>query len=267
MRALALLRCYLLLPLRLSAVLIVTLLGLCVQLIFFTWVKPRTARRIVALWSRTMLACLGVRLLRTDARIHARTDDRKITRTQVVEKNTALFVSNHVSWLDILVLQASAPVVFVAKSEIKSWPVLGWMVALAGTCFIHRERRTALRGVHTALTAHLLAGQSVCIFPEGTTSDGTQVLPFHGGLLQAAIDAQVAVQPMRLDYSDRAAAYVGDITLLGSVGNILLTPHLQVHVQALPAIAAPHEHRQAIAAKAHQTIEVAGHPTTAGLLA
>jgi 1-acyl-sn-glycerol-3-phosphate acyltransferase len=255
MRALALLRCYLLMPLRLTAVLLVTLMGLCVQLIFFAWVKPRTARHIVTLWSRTMLVCLGVRLLRTDA------------RTQTAEKNTALFVSNHVSWLDILVLQASAPVVFVAKSEIKTWPVLGWMVALAGTCFIHRERRTALRGVHTALTAHLLAGQSVCIFPEGTTSDGTQVLPFHGGLLQAAIDAQVAVQPMRLDYSDRAAAYVGDITLLGSVGNILLTPNLQVRVQALPAICAPHQqHRQAIASHAQLAIVDAAHTVASGLL-
>jgi 1-acyl-sn-glycerol-3-phosphate acyltransferase len=254
MRALALLRCYLLMPLQLTAVLIVTLLGLCVQLGFFTWIKPRTARRIVTLWSRTMLVCLGVRLLRTDA------------RTQAAEKNTALFVSNHVSWLDILVLQASAPVVFVAKSEIKSWPVLGWMVALAGTCFIHRERRTALRGVHTALTAHLLAGQSVCIFPEGTTSDGTQVLPFHGGLLQAAIDAQVAVQPIRLDYSDQAAAYIGDITLLGSVGNILLTPNLQVHVQALPAIAASDEHRQAIASQAQQAIVAAARPIVTRLL-
>jgi 1-acyl-sn-glycerol-3-phosphate acyltransferase len=262
MRALALLRCYLLLPLRLTAVLMVTLLGLCVQLIFFTWVKPRTARRIVTLWSRIMLLCLGVRLLR----INAPTNERKITQTQAAEKNTTLFVSNHVSWLDILVLQASVPVVFVAKSEIKSWPVLGWMVALAGTCFIHRERRTALRGVHTALTAHLLAGQSVCIFPEGTTSDGRQVLPFHGGLLQAAIDAKVAVQPMRLDYSNQAAAYIGDITLLSSVGNILLTPNLQVHVQALPAIAASDEHRQAVASQAQQAIVAAARPIVARLL-
>ncbi len=255
MKSLAQLRCYLLMPLRLTAVLLVTLLGLFVQLAFFTWVKPTASRRIVTLWSHTMLMCLGVGLIQTK------------TLKQTNQKSTALFVSNHVSWLDILVLQASAPVVFVAKSEIKSWPVLGWMVALAGTCFIHRERRTALRGVHIALTAHLLAGQSVCIFPEGTTSDGTRVLPFHGGLLQAAIDAQVAVQPMRIDYSDQAAAYVGDITLLGSVRNILLTPNLRVQVYKLSAIAAPHEHRQAIAVKAHQAIVAAAHPIPAGFLA
>jgi 1-acyl-sn-glycerol-3-phosphate acyltransferase len=107
----------------------------------------------------------------------------------------------------------------------------------------------------------------VCIFPEGTTSDGTQVLPFHGGLLQAAIDAQVAVQPMRLDYSDQAAAYIGDITLLGSFCNILLTQNLQVRVQALPAICAPHQqHRQAIASHAQLAIVDAAHTAASGLL-
>ncbi len=248
MKTISQLWCYGLMPLRLAAVLCVTVLGLCVQLVFFNWINPRPARRIVSLWSQAMLLCLGVRLLRGQA------------PKQANSLNTALFVSNHVSWLDILVLQASAPVVFVAKSEIKSWPVLGWMVALAGTCFIHRDRRTALRGVHSALTAHLLAGQSVCIFPEGTTSDGRQVLPFHGGLLQAAIDAQVVVQPMRLNYSHTAAAYVGDITLLGSVALILSTPNLCVSVQALPAIATAQVHRQTIAASAQYAIANAVNP-------
>jgi 1-acyl-sn-glycerol-3-phosphate acyltransferase len=233
-----------LLPVRVVLVLMCTLLGLTVQLALFWWVSPQAARRVVALWSHTMLVCLGVSL---------RIQNADSSYTQ----QTVLVVSNHVSWLDILALQAATPVVFVAKSEIKSWPVLGWMVSLAGTCFIDRSRRTALRTVHSTLTAHLQKGQNVCIFPEGTTTDGTQVLPFHAGLMQAAIEAKVSVQPIRLQYSHIAAAYIGDLTLLTSLGNILLTPHLSVTVQTLPTLDFQGATRQTLALQAHAAIEAA----------
>ncbi len=226
------------LPLRVSCVLALTLIGLLAQLSFFWWVKPTVARGIVTLWSRTMLLCIGVRL----------------DPIGQLDARPALFVSNHISWLDILSLQAVSTVVFVAKSDIKSWPVLGWMVALAGTCFIERERRTALRGIHSALSNHLAAGQSICIFPEGTTSNGESVLPFHAGLLQAAIDAGVPLQPVRLDYSHRCAAYIDDMTLIGSLKSILLTPRLRVSVQLLPTINTVDIGRQNLAIAAHQAI-------------
>jgi 1-acyl-sn-glycerol-3-phosphate acyltransferase len=229
-----------LLPIRLALVLLCTLLGLTAQVALFGWIKPHIARAIVAMWSQAMLWCLGVRL-RTKA-------------ANPQPDSVALFVSNHVSWLDILALQATVPVVFVAKSDIKSWPVLGWMVALAGTCFIDRSRRTALRSVHATLTQHLQAGQSVCIFPEGTTSDGRQVLPFHAGLLQAAIEAQVPVQPMRLDYSHAAAAYIDDKTLLGSLASILLTPHITVTVKPLPSLDSQRSTRQELGMQAQAAI-------------
>lgn len=208
------------LPFRLALVLAWTVCGLVVQVTIFPWVAPRKRRFVVIFWSHVMLRCLGVGLdVRGDA-----------------SKETALVVSNHVSWLDILVLQAAMPVVFVAKSEIRSWPVLGWMVALAGTCFIDRSRRSALRSVHKDLTAHLTVGQSVCIFPEGTTSDGAGVLPFHVGLFESAITARVAVQPVYLHYSSVAAAYIGDMSLAGSVLRVLLAPRLQVRVLFLPPL-------------------------------
>jgi 1-acyl-sn-glycerol-3-phosphate acyltransferase len=136
------------------------------------------------------------------------------------------------------------------------------MVSLAGTCFIHRDRRTALRGVHSTLAAHLATGQSVCIFPEGTTSDGAHVLPFHAGLLQAAIEASVPLQPMRLDYSSQAAAYVGDITLLGSVARIVCAPNLFVTVRCLPCIAQEGCMRQELALLAHERITSAKNSPT-----
>jgi 1-acyl-sn-glycerol-3-phosphate acyltransferase len=132
-----------LLPLRVVAVLLLTLLGLSVQLALFWCVSRSLARAIVKFWSLGMLYCLGVKTIVSS--------DPGVVNTgvDVPQNQAALYVCNHVSWLDILAVQATAPVVFVAKSEIRSWPVLGWMVSLAGTCFIHRERRTALRGVHS----------------------------------------------------------------------------------------------------------------------
>ncbi len=233
-----------LLPVRVALVLLCTAIGLIAQLSLFWWVSQTTARRVVSLWSRTMLACMGVQL-------------RIQYSPEAATKQAALVVSNHISWMDILALQAAMPVVFVAKSEIKSWPVLGWMVSLAGTCFIDRSRRTALRTVHSTLTEHLKTGQSVCIFPEGTTSNGEQVLPFHAGLLQAAIEAGVPVQPIRLQYSHLAAAYVDDLTLLTSLGSVLLTPHLSVSVQALPRLSIEGATRQTLGIQAHAAIQSA----------
>jgi 1-acyl-sn-glycerol-3-phosphate acyltransferase len=225
-------------PLRLCAALLLVLLGISTQLSLFWWIRPTSIGRIVMCWSRTMLLCLGVRSVRIDHPKHL----------------PALFVSNHVSWLDILAIQALVPVVFVAKSDIKSWPVIGWMVTLAGTCFIYRERRTALRGVHTTLAAHLRTGQNVCVFPEGTTSDGSHVLPFHAGLLQAAIAANVPIQPVRLDYSHEAAAYIGNLSLMGSLARILCTPALTVTSCVLPVISVQTQSRQQLAMLAHNCI-------------
>jgi 1-acyl-sn-glycerol-3-phosphate acyltransferase len=208
-----------------------------------------------------MLLAFGVKLQVFQAKTPLKNTAVASAASTVSTASTALYVSNHVSWLDILAVQAAAPVVFVSKSEVKSWPVLGWLVAMAGTCFIDRSRRSALRSVHQALTQHLQAGQSVCIFPEGTTTDGSQVLPFHGGLLQAAIDAGVAVQPVRLDYSHTAAAYVDEVSLLGSVRAVLLAPRLHVRVHLLTAlptadalIAQPPITRQYLAQTAQQLV-------------
>lgn len=231
-----------LLPVRVVLVLLCTVLGLVAQLALFWWISPQAARTIVTRWSRVMLFCLGV----------------KVYRFGNPTIKNALFVSNHISWLDILTLQAESNVVFVAKSEIKSWPILGWMVSLAGTCFIERDRRTALRNVHSTLSSQLSNGKSVCIFPEGTTTDGDSVLQFHGGLMQAAIDAKVAIQPIRLDYSHKAAAYIGDTTLIGSLKNILLaSPSIDVRIQFLPCITTDNTKRQDLALLSHRVIHSA----------
>ena len=148
-----------------------------------------------------------------------------------------MLVANHISWLDILVMHAAGFCRFVAKSDIKGWPVIGNMATHAGTLYIARDsRRDALRVVHHMRDA-LLRGEVVAVFPEGTTSDGLTLLPFHANLIQAAISAESPVLPVALEFIDRrsgqmstAPMYIGDQTLIESVWRTLTTPGLRAVV-------------------------------------
>lgn len=139
-----------------------------------------------------------------------------------------LVVINHLSWLDILVINAALPVRFVSKSDVKRWPVLGPLIVGSGTLLIERSsRRDAMRVVHQ-MSAHLAEGHRVAIFPEGTTHDGTVLLPFHANLIQAAISAQAPVTPVGLsfwrpggEHKSDAPLYIGEMTLLASIWRTL----------------------------------------------
>ena len=138
-----------------------------------------------------------------------------------------LLVANHISWLDILVMHAARHCRFVAKSDIRRWPLIGTLASGAGTLYIEREsRRDAMRVVHR-MAESLRAGDVIGIFPEGTTTDGTFLLPFHANLLQAAISTGTPVQPMALGFYAQdgttclAPRYDGDISLLASVWSTL----------------------------------------------
>ncbi|TXT37202.1 MAG: 1-acyl-sn-glycerol-3-phosphate acyltransferase [Comamonadaceae bacterium] len=150
-----------------------------------------------------------------------------------------LLVANHVSWLDIVVLLASCPCRFVSKVEVGRWPVIGTLTHAAGTLFIAREsRRDALRVVHQMAQAlQADTGMVLTIFPEGTTSNGLQVLPFHANLFQAAISANAPVQAVALRFEDAAtgasslaACYIDQDTLVGSVWRTLKSPELCVKI-------------------------------------
>ena len=148
-----------------------------------------------------------------------------------------LMVVNHISWLDILVLHAAGYCRFVAKADVQGWPVIGRMASAAGTLYIARDsRRDALRVVHHMRDA-LLRGEVVAVFPEGTTSDGITLLPFHANLIQAAISAHAPALPVALQFIDgrngamsTAPMYIGDQTLLESVWRTLTTPGLRAVV-------------------------------------
>ena len=181
--------------------------------------------RVVQQWAQGVLRIMGIGL-----QVHGQ-----------AQAGPVLLVANHISWLDIVVLLAAQYCRFVAKSELKAWPLVGPLATAAGTLYIERaSSRDALRVVHH-MAERLQAGDVLAVFPEGTTGDGVAVLPFHANLLQAAMAAQAPVQAVGLRFVDAwgqpsfAPCYVGDDTFMGSVWRTLCAGGLAVHV----AFAAP----------------------------
>ena len=168
-----------------------------------------------------------------------------------------LLLANHVSWLDILAIHAACPRArFVSKADVRGWPLLGWLVGAVGTLFIERERkRDALRVVHQVAAA-LADGDTIAVFPEGTTGDGRALLPFHANLLQAAIAGGHPVQPVVLRFHQAGhrfspdVAWLGETTLLQNLWAVLCADALTVELNVLPALGSRHADRRALAARA-----------------
>ncbi len=181
----------------------------------------------------------------------------------VPQGGPALLVANHTSWLDILAINAAHPARFVSKADVRAWPVMGWLVACGGTLFIQRERkRDALRVVHQ-IAESLTDGAVVAMFPEGTTSNGHTLLPFHANLLQAAISTGAPVQPIALAYRDaehdpsRVVAWIGDMTLVGSMWSVVSADKLTVKVQLLPAVESAGRERRELSDTVRERIATA----------
>lgn len=181
--------------------------------------------------------CVRAALRRLDARSRARVLQKwsarllsRINMTIAVKGRLpghGLIASNHLSYLDILVFSAVCGCVFVSKREIKSWPALGWISSLAGTIYIDRARRTETHAIQPEMQLALSSGLRLVLFPEGTSTDGSQILRFHSSLFQAAVDLDAPVTAAAIDYSiadgeaSREVCYWGDMNLLPHLLNLL----------------------------------------------
>lgn len=153
---------------------------------------------------------------------------------------TGLLVCNHLSYLDVLVLGALAPAAFVAKGEVKHWPVFGWFAALAGTVFVDRQRRTQTGRAAEEIQAVLESGQPIVLFPEGTSSDGETVLPFKSSLLEPAANTPwpLSAGALRYEVDDGNAGeeicYWKDMTFFPHLLNLLTKSRIIAHIRLSP---------------------------------
>lgn len=239
---------------RTALLVLLLVLGLLILFTFYRLASPRARARIRASWSRLLLAACGVELQCTGRSVHAIT-------------TPVMVVMNHVSWLDIFVLTAIFPATFIAKSEIRRWPLVGWLVSGSDTVFIERGSRHAVRHVNQEISRRMLRGEHVAFFPEGTTSDGRTVLAFHTSLFAAAMPDHlppvpgVAVLPAALTYTQSnrrsdAAPYIDEQTLMDSMMRILGARGLiaQLHLLDLVSAEKGVTTRHALAAEARERI-------------
>ena len=172
-----------------------------------------------------------------------------------------LVVCNHLSWLDVLVIQSLHPGVFVAKAEVGYWPLIGTMARSCATIFVDRATaRSAHAMVDSTVTA-VEQGYAVIAFPEGTSTDGSDLGRFHTNVFEGAIRAKSSVQPVSLRYVDgttglpaESAHFTGETTLLASLRKVLATPGIKAQVHLGPRIGAADHTRKTLCHQAHRLI-------------
>jgi 1-acyl-sn-glycerol-3-phosphate acyltransferase len=201
-------------------------------------------------WSRQLLEILAIRLETGAADAPA----------------GQLIVANHISWLDIFVINALRPASFIAKTEIHAWPLIGWLVARNDSVFVNRGSRRDARRINAEIDARLAAGFDVAIFPEGRTTDGARVLEFHAALLQPAIEAGRPLLPLAISYHDaegrlNSAPSFAETSLPRCFAAILACRSLTARATPLPPLATAGRSRREVARAARDAIA-----TTLGFL-
>jgi 1-acyl-sn-glycerol-3-phosphate acyltransferase len=209
---------------------------------------PQVRMELNRAWSVEMLRRCGMKLV--------------VHNDQARLDSGALVVGNHVSWIDIYVVNAWRPTPFVSKAEVRSWPVVGWLAQQLDTIFLQREKRSDAKRIMHELAQRLVRGELMCVFPEGTTSLGRDLLPFHSNLFQAPVSAACPVQPICLMYEDangrqsEAPAYIDDLTLPFTLNAMLRDTPLTAHLYVCDAIA-PGADRRVLARQAQAAVETA----------
>lgn len=204
-------------------------------------------RRLKSSWAIALLDSLGVEV--------------EADLTHVVPG--ALLVSNHISWIDIYVINSVLPAAFVSKEEVRHWPLIGWLAAKNETIFLRRGSRGHARIINQEIAAILDQGKHVAVFPEGTTTDGTHLLHFHAALLQPALAAGRPVLPVGISYWEMdgqrslAPRYDGDISLGQCTRAILGRKRLIARLVTTPLRGMNGEDRRQVAAEAREAISLA----------
>ena len=220
----------------------------CLLTVFFQkghMPRQSLSAKMTRWWHKRVLKTLGIKIC-----VHGTPTD-----------SAALFVANHLSWLDIHLIGSHLPVRFLSKAEVKDWPVFGWLASKAGTLYIPRGSKTASAKANNIMQQTLLDDQHVVLFPEATTSDGN-IKRFHSRLMQSAIDAQCLVQPVAIRYPDtrgntvhEAVLYIGNTTFMQSAKNIMATKSLIAELYFLEPINTQNRTRDELARYAEEQVK------------
>ena len=200
--------------------------GLVTLFFRFPFADQKLKNQLIQAWSIRLLDIFGIEL--------------RLIHQEILPETPFLLASNHISWIDIHAINAFRPIRFVAKSDVESWPIFGWMAKQLGTVFIKRD--SARHGRHVANeVGNVLKTQSVCIFPEGTSTIGEGVLPFKPNLFESAVIARVPVYSLAITYRSSVSgvrsevpSFVGDMGLLESMVKILNHRQLVVELSFIP---------------------------------
>jgi 1-acyl-sn-glycerol-3-phosphate acyltransferase len=246
---------WLIAPITIAAALLHVALGLLYAGLLFPWIRSAWKDAAVITWSRLLLLIIGVRL---DS--HGQPPPVAGAGADGGQPPVgSLLLINHTSWLDVFAIASVVPARFVSKAEIGRWPVFGWLAIVVGTLFVERGRRHAVVRTNQAVAQRLRSGQVIGVFPEGTTTDGSRLLPFHANLIQPAIDLGAPLQPVGVRFTQRgrfsrAAMFVGDMNLMQSLWRVVTAPHLAVELHWLPPIDPAPSNRHAAARAARAAI-------------
>lgn len=224
-----------------------TLYGIFIAGLILPRLSTQQRDMVISRWSKALLDLLNIKVV-----VKGEVPPRGRTNT--------MFVANHISWVDIHALNSVHTTRFVAKSEIKQWPIFGWFAIKVNTLFVDREKRHEAGKVVNSAKQALDHGDCICFFPEGTTTDGTEVKPFKGSLLQAAIEARSQVWPFAIYYPDAEnkpnteMAYWGDISLIESMKTIIKQRHAIVVLDFASPIQAADFERRALSTELRHAI-------------
>jgi 1-acyl-sn-glycerol-3-phosphate acyltransferase len=239
---------------RVPLLLLHILLGILLCALILSWNRHRVmvdgrepfAHRMIRWWSRALMRIFGLRSVRIGTPL----------------PDPVLFVANHTSWIDIELLHSQRAACFVAKAEIARWPLVGWMAATGGTIFHRRGSNHSLAAVMQAMVERLRGGRSVAVFPEGGTGHNGVLKVFHARIFQAALDAQVPVQPVALRFARNGSRVVdagfreGE-SFMGNLLRMLGEASLDAEVHFLAPVPAMPDARRRMAELSRERIGVA----------
>lgn len=221
--------------------------GLMLVGLVFRRVSPARRGHLTGWWARKLLRVLNIVLSVHGARPSA-------------EARNLIVAANHVSWVDVFVISAAHPARFIAKSEIRDWPIAGWFCDKAGTIFIRRTRRSDTAKINELMHAALAEGAAIGFFPEGTTTGGDKLMKFHTSLFEPAVVNAATLAPAAIRYRSRngerndAVAFVGELSFAESVGLIIRQKSMIAEITFAPPIEATRLTRRGLALQAEGAI-------------